>query len=47
VVKIELLDQHGQSLNVEMSHERFRRAPLESGREVFLSLRKAKVFSVS
>jgi sulfate/thiosulfate transport system ATP-binding protein len=47
VVKIELVDPHGQPVNVEMSHERFRAVPVERGREVFVTLRDAKVFCLT
>jgi sulfate transport system ATP-binding protein len=45
VVRIELVDELGRPVNVEMSHERFREVPVTAGREVFVTPRDAKVFT--
>ena len=43
-VKIELLDGGGEPIHVEMAHDRFQQMHLETGKEVYLSPRDARVF---
>jgi sulfate transport system ATP-binding protein len=43
-VKIELVSQSGEQLNVELAHDRFRGMQLEMGAEVYVSPRDARVF---
>jgi sulfate/thiosulfate transport system ATP-binding protein len=44
LVKIEVLTDAGETVNVEMPHERFRSAPVKKDDVVFVSLRDARVF---
>ncbi|MCC7204528.1 MAG: sulfate ABC transporter ATP-binding protein [Phycisphaeraceae bacterium] len=43
-VKVELRGEEGQSVNVELSHERFRELGLSVGSEVFVSPKQARVY---
>jgi len=45
VVKIELTDGLGRSMNVEMPHDRFRAMQVVAGNDVFVTPRDAKVFT--
>jgi sulfate/thiosulfate transport system ATP-binding protein len=44
LVKVEVLTDGGETINVEMPHERFRAAPVKKDDVVFVSLRDARVF---
>jgi len=44
-VKIELLSHSGEEVNVEMAHDRFQDMHIETGAEVFVSPRDARVFT--
>jgi len=44
LVKVELTGDAGESINVEMPHDRFRLTPIAVGDRVFVSPRDAKVF---
>jgi sulfate transport system ATP-binding protein len=44
LVKVELISEGGQEVQVEMSHERFRNQPVVVGDEVFVSPRDLRVF---
>ncbi len=43
-VKIELVSRSGELINVEMAHDRFQGMHIETGAEVYLSPRDARVF---
>ncbi len=43
-VKIELVNKSGELVNVEMAHDRFRDMRIETGAEVYVSPRDARVF---
>jgi sulfate transport system ATP-binding protein len=43
-VKIELLNHAGELINVEMAHDRFQGMRIETGAEVYVSPRDARVF---
>jgi sulfate/thiosulfate transport system ATP-binding protein len=44
LVKLEVLADSGEALNVEMSHDRFRSAALSKDDVVFVSLSDARIF---
>ncbi len=44
VVRVELLGDQSQSISVEMTHDRYRELALETGDEVFVRVRDARVF---
>ena len=46
-VKIELVSHNGEQVNVEMPHDRFRGMHIETGAEVYVSARDARVFMES
>jgi hypothetical protein len=43
-VKIELVSHSGEQVNVEMAHDRFRGMHIETGADVYVSPRDARVF---
>ncbi len=44
VVRVELLGDQSQSISVEMTHDRYRELAMETGDDVFVRVRDARIF---